>query len=134
MSKLGAPDAVSWTWADQASWVLQNPQQSDVADLLTARMVNALNPLGGDRAVPLECALRYAPPNAAVLNALAGKLTNPNWLCRLVAIDSIAALQGERARSIYEDFAKKDSDPLVRQLAVANLLAGQSEKKESSHE
>jgi len=122
LAELRAPEPVNWQWANRAERLMMHPERKDHAASLTRAMVKPGTPGDPESSAVIAFLLRYAKPGPAVFNALAGKLEDTTWLCRLFAIDSLGKLQGPAAEKLYQHYAQNDDDELVRQLATAYLL------------
>jgi len=122
IAKLENPQEITWQWANRIRPILQGDQFKKQAQVLVKHIAKTIESAETDQAVVLAFVLRQAGPSPEVLNALAKTLRSPNWLCRLVSLDSIGQLQGPKAKKLYEYYATNDRDQRVRQLAAAYLL------------
>lgn len=119
---LARPGGVTWGWANRAVRLMTHAGMARQADALTDAMVRAIGERTSDEATVVAYVLRYAKRSGLVLNALAGKLNDRSWLCRLVALDSVGRLEGPAAEALYQHYAQRDRDAMVRQLATAYIL------------
>ncbi len=123
-------EKLNWQWANHATRVLQDPAMKGRTKILVDKIAVMAQSADDNRAAILAFVLRYAEPSSTVFNALGSTLARPkSWLCRLLALDSLAILQGATAENIYQFYGMNDTDDLVRQLAAGYLMRRWDSKK-----
>ncbi len=123
-SKLSEPithDA--WSAARLCRWALEaknlRTQQATISNGMMGQLPKPSSPA---TAAAMAWALRSAGGGAELFNSLAGLLSSDDWFTRFMALDTLGQLQGKNAEKLFQAFAVKDPDELVRQLSTGYLL------------
>jgi Tfp pilus assembly protein PilF len=115
----------AWETAMLAYWLLVSKPLDYEEPMMVKGILNQLkssNP--SETRAAFAWVLRATKPDGTIFNALANLLKDEDWLVRLMAIDTLGHLQGksESAKSMFQYYAVKDCDPLVRQMAASYLM------------
>jgi len=124
IGKLNGPAITDpWQTATLARWFLMRPQLAQSESAIAAGMIRQLT-TAKDAAsqAAFAWALRFAKAGSELFNALAGQLSSKDWFVRLMTLDTLGQLQGKTANPLFQFYAAKDNDDLVRQLSTGYLL------------
>jgi hypothetical protein len=119
---LAEPIKDPWPLARLCRWVLEAKSLKAHHASITDKMIGQLKTVNNETRPAFAWALRSAVPNPELFNALAGLLNSKDWFTRLMALDTLGQLQGKQAQNLFQAFAVKDPDDLVRQLSTGYLL------------
>jgi hypothetical protein len=111
-----------WPLARLCRWVLETKSLQAHHTSITEKMIGQLKTGNNELRPAFAWALRSAVPDADLFNALAGQLNSKDWFTRLMTLDTLGQLQGKRAQNLFQAFAVKDPNDLVRQLSTGYLL------------
>ncbi|MFA5863084.1 MAG: HEAT repeat domain-containing protein [Phycisphaerae bacterium] len=113
-----------WDLANLAHWHLLAEDIKDQHPALVSALVNQLQKSKTSNILAASAwALRFAPnPDSALFNALGKHLNSKDPLTRLMVLDTLGQLQGKTAQPLFQVYAVKDPDNLVRQLSAGYLL------------
>ncbi len=114
-----------WPTARLCRWVLgtNSKNLSSYRPSITEELIGQLQTSTSQGSRPaVAWALHAATPDGNLFNALAGLLNSKAWFTRLMALDTLGRLQGRQAQKLFQSFAVKDPDELVRQLSTGYLL------------
>jgi tetratricopeptide (TPR) repeat protein len=114
-----------WETAMLAYWLLISKPLDYQEPMIVKGILNQLQPTNppATRAA-FAWVLRATKPNGEIFNTLANQLRDKDWLVRLMAMDTLGQLEGKAgaAKSMFQYYAVKDCDPLVRQMAASYLM------------